>query len=120
VRRRQAHDRKHDWIWIRRGLCRPCRKTFTVLPTWVPPYGHYSLHCRQQAWESLREAGSWEESVPDVKEPNRLPEPSTVRGWAMELLRLGFLLANVFCPPTIVAWDWNAVRSILPVEANSS
>ena len=71
-RRKQAHDRRHDWIWIRRGLCRACRKTFTILPAWSPPYGHYSLHCRQQAWESLREAASWEDSVPDTKKPDRL------------------------------------------------
>ena len=55
-------------IWIRRGLCRPCQKTFTVLPDWSPPSGHYSLHCRQQAWELLRQAdGSWERSIPDCR-----------------------------------------------------
>ena len=127
-RRKQAHDRRHDWIWIRRGFCRPCRKTFTILPTWSPPYGHYSLYCRQQSWESLSEARSWEESVPDVKEPDRLADPSTVRRWG-QLFCLGVLLAsrlwqtavrNIFGPPTILAWDWSVVRLILPVEANSS
>jgi hypothetical protein len=29
-----AHDRRHQQIWIRRGRCRPCHKTFTVLPDW--------------------------------------------------------------------------------------
>jgi hypothetical protein len=120
LRRKQAHDLRHDRIWIRRGRCGPCRKTFTILPTWSPPYGHYSLCCRQQAWESLREVGSWEESVPDIKEPHRLPDPATVRRWAVQLLCLGLLLANIFSPPTILAWDWNAIRSILPVEVNSS
>ena len=120
LRRKQAHDLRHDWILIRRGLCRACRKTFTVLPTWSPPYGHYSLYCRQQAWESLRQARSWEESVPNTKEPDRLPDPSTVRRWALSLLRFGLLLANIFRPPTILAWDWGAIRSILPVEVNSS
>ena len=33
---------------------------------------------------------------------------------------LGLLLANIFSPPTILAWDWSAIRSILPVEVNSS
>ena len=41
-RRKQAHDQQRDWIWIRRGRCPPCRKTFTFLPIWSPPYGHYS------------------------------------------------------------------------------
>lgn len=120
LRRKQAHDVQHDWILVRRGLCRTCRKTFTILPVWSPSYGHYSLHCRQQAWELLRKAGSWEESVPNIREPNRLPDPSTVRRWAMELFRLGLLLANIFSPPTILAWDWSAIRFILPVEVNSS
>jgi hypothetical protein len=39
----------HTQIWIRRGLCRPCQKTFTVLPDWSRPLGIYSLHCRQKA-----------------------------------------------------------------------
>ena len=99
------------------------------MPVWSPAYGHYSLHCRQQAWESLHEAGSWEESVPNTKEPDRLPDPSTVRQWARQLFCLGVLLVsklwqatgwNTFGPPTILAWDWRAVCLILPVEANSS
>ena len=128
-RRKQAHDRRHDWIWIRRGLCRACRKTFTILPAWSPPYGHYSLYCRQKAWESLHEAGSWEEAVPNTKEPDRLPDPSTVRRWAGQLFCFGVCLVgklwqttglNIFSPPTILAWDWSAIRRILPVEVNSS
>jgi hypothetical protein len=128
-RRKQARDQRHDWIWIRRGLCRPCRKTFTVLPAWSPPYGHYSLYCRQQAWESLHQASNWEESIPHTKEPDRLPDPSTVRRWAGQLFCLGVFLAskfwqgtggNIFDPPTILAWDWRAARLILPLEVNSS
>ena len=41
-RRKQAHDEHHDWIGIRRGLCNRCGKTFTFLPPFSPPYGHYS------------------------------------------------------------------------------
>jgi hypothetical protein len=110
-RRKQAYDQRHDWIWIRRGLCRTCRKAFTILPAWSPPYGHYSLHCRQQAWQSLHEAGSWEESVPSTKDPNRSPDPSTVRRWAAQLFWLGVFLVSmlwkgagwIFGPPTILA-----------------
>lgn len=129
VRRKQAHDQQHDWIWIRRGLCRSCRKTFTVLPVWSPPYGHYSLHCRQQAWESLHGANSWEESIPNTKVPDRLPDLSTVRRWAAQLFFLGVLLAcrmsqasrwSIFTATTILAWDWIAIRHILPVEVNTS
>ncbi len=129
LRRKQARDQRHDWIWIRRGLCRSCGKTFTVLPVWSLPYGHYSLHCRQQAWESLHQVSNWEESVPNTKEPDRLPDPSTVRRWAGQLFCLGVLLASrlwqatgwiIFDLPTILAWDWRAIRHILPVEVNSS
>jgi hypothetical protein len=128
-RRKQVHDQCRDWIWIRRGRCRPCRKTFTILPTWSPPYSHYSLYCRQQAWESLRKGYSWEESVPDTKQPNCMPDSSTVRRWAGQLFCLWILTANmlwqwagrvIFGPSTILAWDWSAIRLILPVEVNSS
>jgi hypothetical protein len=93
-RRKQAHDQRHDRIWIRRGRCRPCRKTFTILPAWSPPYGHYSLHCRQQAWGPLRKADSWEESVPNTKEPDHVPDPSSVRRWAGQLFCFWILLAT--------------------------
>ena len=52
-RRKQAHDQCHDWIWVRRGICPPCSKTFTILPDWLAPSGHFSLRCRQQACESI-------------------------------------------------------------------
>ena len=128
-RRKQAHDQRREWTWIRRGRCRPCRKTFTILPTWSPPYGHYTLECREQAWQLLSEAGSWEESIPSTKLPEHIPDTSTVRRWARQLFCLGILLAtklwqttgrDVFGTSTILAWDWNIVRLILPVEVNSS
>ena len=128
-RRKQAHDHCRDWIWIRRGRCRCCRKTFTILPTWSPPYGHYSLDCRQQAWEALGGADTWEDSVPNTKAPDHIPDPSTVRRWADQLFGLLVLLAaqlwlatrsDIFSSSTILAWDWSAVRLILPVEVNSS
>jgi hypothetical protein len=82
LRRKQAHDQHRDWIWVRRGRCPPCRKTFTILPIWSPPYGHYSCCCRQQAWESQCKGGGWEQSAPQIKDPNRLPDPATQRRWA--------------------------------------
>ena len=60
-RRKQAHDEDHDWIPIRRGRCRPCHKTFTFLPQFSPPYGHYSLIARSQALRRyFLEGCSWE------------------------------------------------------------
>src|SRR5260370_31214433 len=59
-RRKQAHDENHDWIRIRRGLCNLCGKTFTFLPRFSPPYGHYSLIARSQALRRyFVEACSW-------------------------------------------------------------
>jgi hypothetical protein len=130
-RRRQAHDEHHDWIWVRRGLCRPCSKTFTILPSWSSPYGHYSYHCRQQAWESMcQHGGSWEQSAPHTKDPARLPDPSTLRRWACRRLVslwqggkarwIWELAAQKFLQaPTILAWDWSAARRILRLEANA-
>jgi hypothetical protein len=128
-RLKQAHDQRHRKICVRRGRCRPCRKTFTVLPDWSPPSGHYSLHCRQQAWERLHQAdATWERSIPDIADASRSPDPSTVRRWAGRLLCLGTLLSTTLwratgwslaTSPTILAWDWIAIRHILPLEANS-
>jgi Domain of unknown function (DUF6431) len=128
-RLKQAHDEQHAQIWIRRGLCRLCQKTFTVLPDWSPPSGIYRLECRQQAWELLRRSDrSWERSIPDVADASRSPDPSTVRRWAGRLLQVGTLLAakfwqavgwSVAISPTILAWDWTAIRRILPIEARS-
>ena len=128
-RLKQAHDERHAQIRIRRGLCRPCQTTFTVLPDWSPPSGVYSLHCRQQAWELLcRSGSSWERSIPDVADASRSPDPSTVRRWAGRLLHIGTLLATKLWQaagwsaatlPTILACDWTAIRRILPFEARS-
>jgi hypothetical protein len=82
-RRKQAHDDHHDWIGIRRGLCQGCRKTFTLLPLFSLPYTHYSLLARCQAlrrrWEEHR---AWEEAMPTLKDPDRVPDPSTLRRWS--------------------------------------
>ena len=127
-RRRQSHDERQDWIWVRRGRCRPCKKTFTILPSGSPPYGHYSLRCRKQAWElRCREGVSWEQSTPPTKDPTRLPDPATLRRWAQRRLvslwswmqapssvaRWRFLRA-----PTILAWDCAVAFRMLGLEAN--
>ena len=84
--RKQAHDEYHDWIGIRRGRCPDCGKTFTFLPLLSLPYTHYSLLARCQALRRrFVEHGSWEEATPTLKDPNRVPDPSTLRRWSSGL-----------------------------------
>ena len=85
-RRRQCHDDQHECIWVRRGLCRPCGKTFTILPDWLAPSGHYSLHCRQQCCERIAAGDPVEQAAPHCKDSTRLPDASTVRRWAQRRL----------------------------------
>ena len=130
-RRKQAHDEHRDWIWVRRGLCPRCEVTFTILPNWSPPSSQYSLRCRQQAWDSTCRGGArWEQSAPQIKDANRLPDPVTLRRWAFRrLLSLfcgwktfwSFLPGGTgfFRAPTILAWDWAAAGRTLLLEANS-
>jgi Domain of unknown function (DUF6431) len=85
-RRKQAHDEDHDWIGIRRGLCTQCWKTITFLPLFSLPYTHYSLIARSQALQGyFRDGCSLELAVPLMKDPNRVPDVSTVRRWFCSL-----------------------------------
>ena len=78
-RRKQAHDEQHDWIGIRRGLCSRCGKTFTFLPPFSPPHGHYSLVARSEALRRYFVEGCcWEAAAPAVKDPDRIADPSTM------------------------------------------
>ncbi len=87
-RRKQAHDEHHDWIGIRRGLCHGCGKTFTFLPLLSLPYTHYSLLARGQALQRhWVEHCSWEEATPTLQDPDRAPDPSTLRRWSNGLDR---------------------------------
>jgi hypothetical protein len=85
-RRKQAHDEGHDWITIRRGICRPCGKTITFLPVFSLPYSHYSLIARSEALRRFFVEGcSWEKAAPPVKDPHRIADPSTLRRWFQAL-----------------------------------
>ena len=87
-RRKQAHDEHHDWIGIRRGRCPGCGKTFTFLPLFSLPYTQYSLLTRCQALRRrFVEHCSREEATPTLKDPNRVPDSSTLRRWANGLDR---------------------------------
>ena len=85
-RQKQAHDEHHDCIKIRRGACNLCGKTFTFLPAFSPPYGHYSLIARSQALRRyFIEGCGWEAAAPAVKDPDRVADPSTLRRWFRSL-----------------------------------
>jgi hypothetical protein len=85
-RRKQAHDDGHNWIKYRRGFCKLCKRTFTFLPAFSLPYTHYSLVARSQALRRrFREHCSWESAAPPLKDPNRIPDPSTLRRWFCSL-----------------------------------
>jgi len=130
-RRKQAHDSRRTSIRIRRGRCPPCRKTFTILPVWSLPYCHYSIDCRQQAWDEVCAGNSigWEQAAPHCKDPTRLPDSGTLRQWACSRLvslwygakawMCGLIPWKIFQAPTILAWDWAAASRILLPKASS-
>jgi hypothetical protein len=125
-RLRQCHDDRHQGIWVRRGICEPCGKTFTILPDWLAPSARYSLPCRQEACERIAAGDSAEQAAPHCKDPTHLPDSSTVRRWAYRRLlslwcwiKLGVKNQPFLRTPTILAWDLGAVCRILPIEARS-
>ena len=101
-------------------------KTYTVLPDWPAPTGHFSLRCRQQDCECIAAGDSVEQAAPHCKDPSRSPDPSTLRRWAHRRLlsvccwvKAGAIGERLLRAPTIVAWDLNALCRILPFEASS-
>jgi len=81
-RRKQAHDAHHVCIRIRRGLCRQCHVTITVLPAWSLPYTHYSLATRAEAFKRGVEGRiPIEQAAPPVQDADRVADPSTLRRW---------------------------------------
>lgn len=83
---KQAHDDSHDWIKYRRGRCKLCKRTFSLLPAFSLPYTQYSLVARSQALRRrFLEHRSWEGAAPTLKDPDRLPDPSTLRRWCHSL-----------------------------------
>jgi hypothetical protein len=74
-RLRPAHDDRHQRIWVRHGICRPCGKTFTVLPHWLVPAAPFTLSCRQLACERLAAGDSPRKTSPfpaDMTYPDRV------------------------------------------------
>jgi hypothetical protein len=125
-RRRPAHDEQCQALWVRRGLCTSCGKTFTILPAWLAPFAPYTLRCRKQACERIAAGDSLEQAAPHCQDPARLPDPSTVRRWAQRRLlslwwwvKAGAKNTHFLQLPTIPAWDLSALSSNLPLEARS-
>ena len=125
-RSRPAHDDRHARIWVRRGICHPCRKTFTILPDWLAPSAPFSLRCRQQACERIAAGYSVEQAAPHCQDPSRSADPSTLRRWAQRRLlsvccwvKVGVVDEHFLRMPTIVAWDFLAACHILLIEARS-
>ena len=85
-RSKQAHDENHDWIQYHRGICNLCGLTFTFLPTFSLPYTHYSLVARSEVLRRrFVEHRTWESAAPPLKDPDRVPDPSTLRRWCRSL-----------------------------------
>jgi Domain of unknown function (DUF6431) len=112
-RRRQAHDGIRDWILVRRGLCKACRGTLTVLPDGCVPGAPYGLQARQQALERLGEGVPAEQAAPHCRDPDRIADPSTIRRWFWRRIQSLRFLASA---PTLFAWDWRAASRILIAE----
>ncbi len=125
-RLRQSHDDQRESIWVRRGVCQLCKKTFTILPEWLAPSAHYTLCCRKDACERIAAGESVEQAVPHCKDATRLPDPSTLRRWAQRRLlsvcswlKAGAWGKHFLRTPTILAWDFGAACRILRIEASS-
>jgi hypothetical protein len=114
---RQAHDRLHDSIRVRRGLCNHCDRTLTVLPPWCVPRASYNLPARVQALTQVAAGAALEQAAPDCRDPNRVADPATIRRWLWRrIVSLGFAVWNLFQAPTLFAWDFRAAVCILMAE----
>jgi len=103
-RQKQAHDEHHDWITIRRGICRSCRVTITFLPVFSLPYTHYSLIARSEALRRYFVEGcSLEGAAPPAKDPDRVADSSTLRRWFQDLDSSQPPFS--FLRPTVLAFD---------------
>lgn len=112
-RRRQAHDGQHDWIRVRRGVCKDCRRTLTVLPGGCVPGAPYSLRARREALDELGQGSSPQQAAPHCRDPDRLADASTIRRWFWRRIQSLSWFAS---PPTLFAWDWRAAGRSLMAE----
>ena len=112
---RPAHDQTHDKIRVRRGRCKSCRGTLTVLPDWCVPRAPYTLNARQHAITQLATGVPVDEAAPDCRDADRMIDPSTVRRWFWQRIEsLRFLFS-----PTLLAWGFRDAARILVPEGSS-
>lgn len=108
-RDKEAHDAQHTIICVRRGQCKQCRKTITVLPAWSLPYTHYSLAARLEALRRYTEdQAPLEQAAPATEDADRVAAPPTLRRWFQRRLQswMHCLHAAAISATTILAWDW--------------
>ena len=117
-RERSAHDEKHQKIRVRRGRCKGCGRSVTVLPASCIPGASYSLEARQQAIQRIADGMALEQAAPDCLDPNRIADPSTLRRWCWR--RIESLTFVVYWVATLFAWDWRAGRRILIAEPGAT
>ena len=115
-RRRSAHDRIHDKIRVRRGKCKRCGRTLTVLPAYCVPSASYNLMARQEAMQRLADGVPVDRAAPDCLDPDRIAAPSTLRRWFWR--RMESLVFLIYRAPTLLVWDWRAASRILISEPN--
>ena len=118
-RRRQAHDAEHSHILVRRGRCKGCFVTITVLPAWALPWTHYSLAARACAVQRcVEQQMTLERSAPDTQAA-RIADPATIRRWFQRRLASHWLCLSklAWLAHTILAWDFPAAARMLIPEA---
>lgn len=114
-RSRYALDQDHDRIRVRRGRCRRCNRSITVLPRYCIPGACYSIVARQQALRRVADGMTIEQAAPNCLDPNRIADPTTLRRWCRRYLEsLVFVLYRV---ATCFSWDWKVVSRILIPKA---
>ena len=130
-RRKQAHDRQHDWIWIRRGRARPAGRHSRSCPP-----GRHRMATIATAAGKRRRNRHRESTVVGSNPPLTAKIPIDCRtrprfggGLARKLISLWFWMKTGFrkalaselysMRPTILAWDCAAAGRILRLEANS-
>lgn len=122
-RSKQAHDTEHTEIRIRRGICRRCHLSFTFLPWWSLPGTQYSLYCRRDSLERYSAGHSAEQAAAAVRDPQRLPDASSVLRWLrrriVALLAWPAWKALWKRAPTIVAWDCQWIGRTLNLAGGS-
>ena len=119
---KQAHGPTTQIIRYRRGACRRCAVTITVLPAWSLPHTHYQLQTRQQSGVRYLAGAALEQCAPPLQHADRSPDVRTLRRWFERRLMAvcwwshSSAALRLFCrPPTILAWDLAAaVRILIP------